>query len=222
MEQEKTLIITTGGTIDAQYDPAQGTPYQVPLPSDAQDSGVPGALRHMGLADRCDFLHYSMKDSKGMGPGDMDALMGLMAEHPHRRVIIVHGTDTMPTNAQYMQHHLHRYDGWMHPVSNRQILFTGAMGPLRDGSGQFRLPESTGLLNDGWVNLRHAIERIDQVAPGEVAIEMGKADRPLHASALYKEVIVDRPGHPQAKVIASEMKIREATPLMARKIERLD
>lgn len=46
-----------------------------------------------------------------MGPGNMDALTGLMAEHAHQRVIIVHGTDTMPTNAQYLQRHLHHYDG---------------------------------------------------------------------------------------------------------------
>ncbi len=191
---DKTLVITTGGTIEALYDPRQGTPYHVPLPDTKEESAIPEALRQLGVSEPCDVVHYSMHDSKKMSLDSMKDLLRLMGEHPHRKVVIVHGTDTMPRNAQYMQRILEKWDGGLHNVTEKSIIFTGAMGPLRDAQGAFRPRDA--LKNDGWENLANAVSRVQHLPP-DVYMEMGlepKRAVNAHEADKHVETESDQPG----------------------------
>ena len=72
MTHRKTLVITTGGTIEALYDPRRGTPYYVPVSPTTSASAIPAALEKLGLHDQVDMYPLCMKDSKEVTTEDLD------------------------------------------------------------------------------------------------------------------------------------------------------
>lgn len=143
---KKLLVITTGGTIDALYDPTQGTPAMVPV---GTDSAIPQTLEQLGARAACDVYALCQKDSKQVTPAHLQHIAQYIAEHDHEynAVIITHGTDTMPVHARKLKALLAEYE-----IAPKTIIFTGAMQPLRDGEGHWRMQ------GDGMQNLTLALE----------------------------------------------------------------
>lgn len=172
------LVITTGGTIDSFYDPQDGTPYQVPQ---GKDSAIPFALRELELGGRCRVHALCNKDSKDVGRRELYEIAALLRRHSAlKKVIITHGTDTMPLNARALeaiceQQHL----------NGRTIIFTGAMEPLRDADLAIR-PDA-----DGWQNLRRAVQEADRQPAGSYIV----INNQLHkAQDIAKQVEVGEDG----------------------------
>lgn len=199
LPDEKTLVITTGGTIESFYNSEEGTPHYVPLPDRAEDTCIPAALEKMGLGDDVDTYPLAMKDSKEVTTDILDHVMWKAATEGYTRIVIVHGTDTMPVHARYLKRRMAEY-GSEYGMDETSIVFTGAMGPLRDKHVAWREPETHTECNDGWHNLRRALQDVQTVKPG-VYVEMG--DGPHEADAICKNVEVDNPGSRTAKVMHS-------------------
>jgi L-asparaginase len=156
------LVITTGGTIDAE--PYGAAPPIMITPRGA--SLVPDALASMGLKDRCCFYHYFAKDSKDFNAGDLEFLSRLIREQQYERIIITHGTDAMPENSRALAALLDGVD--------KKVVFTGAMLPLSQPDAR----------SDGFDNLAYAVEHIDQF-PSGVSVVMHS--RRFGIAKLYKD-----------------------------------
>lgn len=209
MDNDRTLVVITGGTIESYYRPEEFTPYRVPLDHAPKDSVIPKAMQMLGVDHGCDYYPLCIKDSKEntLLP-EMDGLLHHIAQHGYRKVIVVQGTDTMPSRAQALKHRLSDWEthGGMDAV---RVIFTGAMTPLRTENkpdGAFRGLDENGHPDlhaqdcDGWLNLRLSYEDTQTVKPG-VYIEMGQG--PWDPNEVRKDVQTDRPG-PGARVIGSK------------------
>lgn len=175
---KKILIITTGGTIDSAYDPAQGTPEWVPTPP---SSAIPEALGQLGhkRGEDFDFLQMFHRDSKQINRFELNQIMHHLQTHPeYEKVMIVHGTDTLPRNGRYVSELLQHLSQGSH-----RIVFCGAMKPLRkqaegvDGAKEnIFLPESE---TDGWLNLRTAWQGLQSDEPGVFFTDGEKLQNPF-------------------------------------------
>lgn len=189
MPHDKTLVITTGGTIESFYDPAQGTPHLVPQD---KESIIPAALAKLGLAGECEFKHLGMEDSKKVRGSTLDAIAWAAAQSDATRIVIVHGTDAMPHNANRLKERIAEYGG-EYGMDAKTFVFTGAMYPLRDAEKQWRESDAVTEMNDGWSNLRDALALAKTAKPG-VYIEMGPqfepqvGPRPWAAGTVKKSV----------------------------------
>ena len=108
------LVINTGGTFNKRYDEISGELF---VPAD--ERAVTDVLAEFrgNLAIR--LLGLLHKDSLEMTEGDRDALARAILEAPERRVLIVHGTDTMHLSAARLAT----------ACPGRRIVLTGAMKP---------------------------------------------------------------------------------------------
>lgn len=186
-KEGKILVITLGGTIEALYNPEEGTPEYVPVPQRVEDTAIPEALRRLGLQDRCDVYPLAMQDSKQVTTDSLDHIMDYMARSDYARVVIVQGTDTMPVHARYLKRRMAEW-GAHGGMDEKTVLLTGAMNPLRDKHGQWRDPE--GPRNDGWQNLRMAVADAAGTQPG-VYVEIGNG--PQEADTIHKYVELSEP-----------------------------
>jgi L-asparaginase/Glu-tRNA(Gln) amidotransferase subunit D len=159
-KNNKTLVVITGGTIDAMYSPEEGTPHVVPVPKTAADSCIPAALEKLGLRAQCDVWPLAMKDSKHITREVLDQITQRIVGEGYERVVIMHGTDTMPRNGRYLRQELEKQLG---PQHTTRVVMTGAMNPLRDANTQWRGLNADGTPNleakdcDGWSNLARSI-----------------------------------------------------------------
>lgn len=193
---DKTLVVITGGTIEALYDPDKGTPYFVPVPKSAEESCIPAALKELGYDEsQFDVLPLSMLDSKDVWVRSMESILARALDQGYEKVMIVHGTDTMPSHARYMERRWEEY-GQEYDADKLRIVFTGAMKPLRDSDGSWHAKDKV----DGWHNLQQAMQDLEQEAPG-VYIEMGEG--PWKPKRVDKRVETDGSGSPSAKVLKS-------------------
>lgn len=178
--QTKILVVITGGTIEALYNPEEGTPYFVPVPTSVKDSCIPQALQELGFnKEAYEICLLSMKDSKKVTTNALDFILTHAIEKQYDKVVVVHGTDTMPIHARYLEDKLEEW-GSEHNADKLRIVLTGAMQPLRDKYGRWRKE------SDGWENLRQAMSDAAN-APAGVYVEMGKG--PWKASEVDKKVI---------------------------------
>jgi len=188
------LLVTLGGTIESFYTPkfqgigqADGTPEIVPLAKHAGDSVVPAALDRLGYADHYDHLALAMRDSKHNTTHELDAFMYTLVEHGYKKVVVVQGTDTMPVQARYVQRRLHEWG-----LEDCTVVFTGAMGPLRDAQQQWRDPEQDTYKNDGWHNLSAAMGDVAR-EPAGVYVRIAPGPHPHKADEIRKFVALGAP-----------------------------
>ena len=186
---EKTLVITTGGTIESFYHPEEATPHHVPQDG---ESIIPAAMEKLGLKGECEFVHLGLQDSKRVGTSTLDAIAWAAAQSNCKRVVIVHGTDMMPHNANRLKARVDEYGGEYH-MDEKTFVFTGAMNPLRGADKAWREPGRVTAKNDGWANLQQAMVVAREQKPG-VYIEMGPefeaevGPRPWAAGTVKKTV----------------------------------
>lgn len=106
-------IFTTGGTFDKVYFDAKND-YQIGEPM------VGEILQEAGVLEPCRVESILKKDSLELTDEDRALICQSVAKAPEQRILIIHGTDTMPQTAEALR-----------VISGKTIVLTGAMSPAR-------------------------------------------------------------------------------------------
>ncbi len=141
MARQTIHFIITGGTIDSVYDGIKDTvvPYK--------KSVLPDYLKSLKLYADLKFSQVCMKDSREITKADLKKILRTVEKSPCSKIIITHGTYTMPDTARYLAANLQRRD--------QTIVFTGAFIPLEGILG-----------SDAPFNLGFAIAKVQDLKPG--------------------------------------------------------
>jgi L-asparaginase len=107
------LVITTGGTIDKVYFDAQSD-YEV------GESVIGRLLAQAHVRQPHEIVNLLRKDSLEMTDADRALIRSQVLAHPHDRVVITHGTDTMVETALVLA-----------GIPDRTIVLTGSLAPAR-------------------------------------------------------------------------------------------
>lgn len=138
---EKIHIILTGGRIDSIWD---GNVDEIVL---GKESVIPGFFKSIGLRLPFIFTQVSMKDSRALTPEDREKMREAIDTSETNKIIITHGTHTLPDTIQYLESHLQNKD--------KTIVFTGSSTPLKDFA-----------LSDAGFNLGYAIAKVQELPAG--------------------------------------------------------
>lgn len=111
---EKILIINTGGTFNKRYNPLKG---ELEVPKDG--IAVESILQYCNNTSY-ELLNIIHKDSLEMTEEDRELIVKTIQTSSCRKVLIVHGTDTMDVTATFLALH----------IKDKVITLTGAMVPL--------------------------------------------------------------------------------------------
>ena len=116
MNKLKIHIVITGGTIDSYFKGSLDT--VVPK----KHSVIPEYIKNLQLYEEFQFSEICMKDSRKLKKQDIKKICETVENSPHKRIIITHGTYTMPNTAKFLERNLKN--------KNKVIIITGAMVPL--------------------------------------------------------------------------------------------
>jgi len=107
MAKKKDVIhfILTGGTIDSYYDGAKDTVAV------RERSVIPDYIKSLQLYEKPMFTQVCMKDSRALTEKDRAKMMQVIKDSSASKIIITHGTYTMPDTARYLKVHLGRGGG---------------------------------------------------------------------------------------------------------------
>ncbi len=134
-------FILTGGTIDSYYD---GTKDTVVV---NEHSVIPEFIKSLRLYTRSEFTEVCMKDSRELNQNDRNEILKAIEESSSQKIIITHGTYTMPDTARFLKANLKRND--------QVIILTGSLIPIKGFSP-----------SDGPLNLGYAIAQLENLKPG--------------------------------------------------------
>ncbi|MBU1032110.1 asparaginase [Patescibacteria group bacterium] len=155
-------FLITGGTIDSYYD---GTKDTV-VPN--EHSVIPEFINSLRLYEKCSFTEICMKDSRAIDQNDRNKLLKIIEESPDQKIIITHGTYTMPDTARFLKANLKRND--------QVIILTGSFIPIKGFSP-----------SDGPFNLGYAVAQLDKLQPGIYVCMNGKTFNPEEVIKLMSE-----------------------------------
>lgn len=164
MTEGKNTIhfIMTGGTLDSFYDGSKDTVR--PL----EHSAVPSFIQGLKLYEKTEFTEVCMKDSRELTQEDREKLLKIIQDSPYTKIIITHGTYTMPDTARYLKANLKRDD--------QTIVLTASMIPL------------TGFTNsDGGFNLGYSMAKVQELPPGYYVCMNGRVFSPEEVVKLVSE-----------------------------------
>jgi len=109
-----------------------------------------------------------MKDSRAIDQNDRNKLLKIIEESPDQKIIITHGTYTMPDTARFLKANLKRND--------QVIILTGSFIPIKGFSP-----------SDGPFNLGYAVAQLDKLQPGIYVCMNGKTFNPEEVIKLMSE-----------------------------------
>lgn len=161
---QKDLIhfIITGGTIDSYWDGIKDT--AVPL----KHSAVPEFIKTVRLYEKCEFTEVCMKDSRNLTSTDRKKIFDAVKKSKAKRIIITHGTYTLPDTARYLSANL--------KSSNKTIIFACSMIPL------------TGFIpTDAGFNLGYAVAQSQNLKKGIYVCMNGKIFSPEEVVKILSE-----------------------------------
>lgn len=141
MADDSIHFILTGGTIDSYYD---GTKDTV-VPN--EHSVIPEFINSLRLYNKAIFTEVCMKDSRALNQSDREEILKTIEESPNQKIIIPHGTYTMPDTARFLKANLKRDD--------QVIILTGSLIPIKGFSP-----------SDGTLNLGYAIAQTETLEKG--------------------------------------------------------
>jgi len=144
-----------GGTIDSHWEGKLDTAVT------NERSVIPRFFQSLILYADVNFKEISMKDSRQLTPHDLTVLSEVVESAKEKKIIITHGTYTMPDTAKYLKAHLKRND--------QTIILTGSMVPL-DG---FQSSSS-----DAGFNLGYAIAKVEDLPVGVYLCMNGRTFAP--------------------------------------------
>jgi len=108
------LIINTGGTFNKRYNPLKG---ELQVPDDSL--ALEGVLKYFYNL-KYKIKNIIHKDSLDMNDADRKEIVKLIENSSSKKILIIHGTDTMDKTAQFLDK----------KVKDRCIVLTGAMVPF--------------------------------------------------------------------------------------------
>lgn len=143
--ESRIHFIMTGGTVDSVWNGARDTVVV------SEHSVLPeyfGELRrNLKFYELFEFSEVCMKDSRQITEEDRKAIADCIEKSAATKVIIAHGTYTMPDTARYLKEHLKR--------KNQTIILTGSMVPIKGFD-----------FSDGPFNLGYAFAQAQILSPG--------------------------------------------------------
>jgi L-asparaginase len=155
-------FIITGGTIDSFYDGTRDTV----VPN--KKSVIPDFVKSLKLHEKIEFTEVCMKDSRSLTRTDLINILKKIQKSPHNKIIITHGTYTIPDTARYLKANLKRDD--------QTIVFTGSLIPLVGFSP-----------SDASFNLGYSIAKVQDLPNGIYVCMNGKVFEPDEVTKLIYE-----------------------------------
>ncbi|HEV7702172.1 MAG TPA: asparaginase domain-containing protein [Candidatus Paceibacterota bacterium] len=140
-ENRKIEIILTGGTIDSTWDGISDTATV------NSHSVIPNYFKKLIVYPEVKFNEICMKDSRQINEQDISKVLESIEKSEANKIIITHGTYTMPDTAKFIEANLTRKD--------QTIIFTGSMVPLE---GFYP--------TDAPFNLGFAVSKSQELSPG--------------------------------------------------------
>jgi len=134
-------FILTGGTIDSYYDGVKDTA----VPN--EHSVVPKFVKILKLYEECLFTEVCMKDSRELNDSDKKNIIKAVTDSESKRIIITHGTYTLPDTARYLKAHLKDH--------GKVIIFVCSMIPLEGFSP-----------TDAGFNIGYAVAKSQELSEG--------------------------------------------------------
>lgn len=141
MADDSIHFILTGGTIDSYYDGTRDTV----VPN--EHSIIPEFINSLHLYAKTEFTEVCMKDSRALNQEDRNEILKAVEESPNQKIIITHGTYTMPDTARFLKANLKRND--------QVIVLTGSLIPIKGFTP-----------SDGTLNLGYTIAQLENQKPG--------------------------------------------------------
>jgi len=146
-------IIITGGTIDSGWNGQKDT--VTPL----EHSVLPDYFARLKLYEDLIFTEVFMKDSRDITIDDCKKICETVEKSPCRKILITHGTYTMPDTARFLKSNLNRKD--------QVIILTGSMAPIKGFD-----------FTDAPFNLGYALAQAQTQKPGIYLCMNGKTFTP--------------------------------------------
>ncbi|MBI4360473.1 asparaginase [Candidatus Micrarchaeota archaeon] len=134
---EKIKILVTGGTFDKFYD-------EIHAKLSFSKTHVPQVLKEGRCHLDVEVETLLLKDSLDFKDEDRKAVADACEAAKEKRIVVTHGTDTMPETAEAVAK----------KVSRKTVVLTGAMIPFTFGS------------SDGLFNLGSALAFVQTLPPG--------------------------------------------------------
>ncbi len=142
MSSDAIHIILTGGTINKVYNPL------TEKPEIAGAEIVPDYLRKtIQPHGRLTFETLCLKDSLELTEEDRARLVGAVLKSETNRIVIIHGTSTMPVTAAYLDS--------QGAGAKKCVILTGAMIPLKEFA-----------MSDAGFNLGYALAQVQMQGDG--------------------------------------------------------
>lgn len=141
MVKSKIHFILTGGTIDSYYSGSVDT--VVPR----EHSIIPKYIKYLQLYEEFEFSEVCMKDSRDLTIQDLNKIGKTIENSKHKKIIISHGTYTMPNTAKFLEKNLKNKD--------KTVIITGSMIPLEGFSP-----------SDASFNLGFSIAKLQELSNG--------------------------------------------------------
>lgn len=148
-KKQKIHVVVTGGRIDSVWD---GGVDEIVV---SEHSVIPSFFNSIALRLDFIFTEICMKDSRALTPEDRETMRKTIDESETSKILITHGTHTLPDTVQYLHEKLGRKD--------KTIVFTGSSTPLKDFA-----------LSDAGFNLGYAISKVQELPPGMYFCISGK------------------------------------------------
>lgn len=145
----KLHFIMTGGTIDSYYDGTKDTAVT------NDHSIVPKFIKILRLYEECEFTEVCMKDSRELTENDRKLILETVTNSKSKRIIITHGTYTLPDTARYLQANLKDH--------GKVIIFVCSMIPLEGFTP-----------TDAGFNIGYAVAKSQELSEGIYVCMNGK------------------------------------------------
>lgn len=141
MEKDVIEIVMTGGTIDSGWNGIKDTAVV------NEHSRIPAYFDKLIIYPKMKFTEVCMKDSRELNQEDIHKTLEVIEKSKSKKIIITHGTYTMPDTAKFLEANLKRKD--------QTIVFTGSMVPLE---GVYP--------TDAPFNMGYAMSKVQELKPG--------------------------------------------------------
>lgn len=142
---QKIHFIITGGTIDSVWDGSKDT--VVVSKHSVMPEYFSQLCRNLKFPEEIIFTELCMKDSRAITEEDRKNIVKVIEESDSKKIIVTHGTYTMPDTARFLEKHLKRKD--------QVVVLIGSMVPISGFD-----------FSDGPFNLGYAIANAQKLSPG--------------------------------------------------------
>lgn len=160
--EEGIQFIITGGTIDSYYEATKDTA----VPN--EKSVIPQFVKSLRLYSKLEFSIVCLKDSRDIVTADLRKILNIIEKSHYQKIIITHGTYTMPDTARFLKGNIKRKD--------QIIIITGSMIPLSGFSP-----------SDGPFSIGYALAKSQDLKPGIYICMNGKVFLPEEVMKINKE-----------------------------------